>query len=259
MPSKGRSTYQLHNRLHKKRFDKGLNELSARATNALMGYGIDSYDQFYDQLLVHNNVKDFHGLRNVGRMTQIELIRFTRSVFDPEGQFSDIVYSFEKNLSDLSPRARGSLRLVGISLFETYFYQMILKPRKKDFFKSIRIGPETINELDAFHQKFCELIDVKTMKTKNKFNNTSTGNRISDKAVRKAQTAFITGYKNLSRETKKILSSRDANSLDGFYDEFISEYSQLSLLLTQMGPENLIEVLKLRTMFENILKESKDR
>jgi hypothetical protein len=259
MPPKGLSTYLLHNRLHKKRFDTGLNELSTRAINVLRGYSIDTYDQFYDQLFIKNNIRGFHGLRNSGLMTQVELIHFTRGVFDPEGRFSDFVYSFEKDLSNLSPRARGVLRQAGISIFETYFYKMVLNPQKKDFQSSLRAGPETVEELEVFHQKFCTLIGEETMKTKNKFNNTSTGNRFSEKTVRKAQTAFKTGYKSLSKETKKILTDKDASSLDGFYEEYISEYSQLSLLLTQMGPENLIEVLKLRTLCDSILKESKDR
>jgi hypothetical protein len=259
MPPKGLSTYLLHNRLHKKRFDTGLNELSTRAINVLRGHNIDTYDQFYDQLFIKNNIKDFHGLRNVGLMTQVELIQFTRSVFDPEGRFSEFVHSFENSLSDLSSKARSALRQSGISRFETYFYQMVLNPQKQDFLTSLRAGPETVEELRAFHQKFCVLIDLKKNKTKDKFINTSVANAFSVKAVRKAQTAFKTGYKSLSKETKKILSDRDAKSLEGFYDEYISEYSHLSLILTQMGPDSLIEVLKLRSMCDNILKESKDR
>ena len=259
MPTKGLSTYLLHNRLHKKRFETELNELTVRARNVLKAYDIDSYDKFYDQLFIKNNIRGFHGLRNSGLMTQVELIHFTRRVFDPEGRFSDFVYSFEKDLSNLSPRARGVLRQAGISIFETYFYKMVLNPQKKDFQSSLRAGPETVEELEAFHQKFCVLIDLNKNKPKDKFINTSVGNSLSEKAVRKAHTAFKTGYKSLSKETKKILTDKEASSLDGFYEEYISEYSQLSLLLTQMGPESLIEVLKLRTMCDSILKESKDR
>lgn len=255
MSNKGLSTYLLYKRIHKKRYDTGFKKLSARASNVLRGHDIDSYDQFYDQFLIKNNLYDFQGLRNVGLLTQVELIHFARNVFDPEGRFSEYVHSFEKNLSDLSPRARGVLRQSGISLFETYFFQTIIKHPKKDFSRSLRSGPETLIELDTFHQKFCELIGVKSMKIKNGSINTSIGNNVSNKAVRKANSAFKTGYKGLSKKTKKILSDMEANSLDGFYDEFISEYSQLSLILTQMEPDSLIEVLTLRTTCDNILKE----
>lgn len=258
MPSKAVSTYLLYNRLHNKRFDKELKQLSTRASNVLRTYDIDSYDQLYDQLFIKNNLQDFRGLRNVGLMTQYELINFTRRVIDPQGRFTEYVRSFNESLSGLSPRARGVLRQSSISLFETYFFQMIIKHQKKDFSRGTRSGPETVIELDKFHQKFCELIDVKSMKPKNRLKYPLIENNTQSKGFRKAQSAFNTGYKSLSRETKKVLSDMEANSMDGFYDEFISEYSQLSLLLTKMGPDNLMEVLKLRTICNNILKESKD-
>jgi hypothetical protein len=90
---------------------------------------------------------------------------------------------------------------------------MVLNPQKKDFLTSLRAGPETVEELRAFHQKFCVLIDLKKNKTKDKFINTSVANAFSvntDGIFNRFVTVFanrarhVSGELSLGRETEAI-------------------------------------------------------
>ena len=234
-----------------------VDKLSTRAKNLLKNEDIDSYDSFYYRLLIKNSLTDFRHHRNSGSITQNELINLVRAIFNSDGRYNEEIEIFDAALYKLSPKARRILEYLGLTLFETFYYKYAILKEAVDFKKTHNTGPKTQPELNAFVESVCDSIGIEMPYQIPKVLFNPKNSRIPFIPHRLTKKKFFDGFNNLSPDSRIKLSKWGADSLDGFYLEIISEKSQFNMFLNNIGEQNLLEILKLKTEIADSINEIK--
>lgn len=229
-------------------------KLSSRAKDVLINYNINTYDSFYYHLFIAHDLYDFRYTRNAGVKTQRELINLMRTILNPKGKYDKEIEKFDNELSGLNSRARGVLKSKCISFFETFYYKYVIKKEKIDFKKESNAGLNTQPELNKFVNTLCHYLGVELPDSKPLIYFNPKNPKIPFVPDRKIKKGFLDGFNNLSTETRNKLSRMGADSLDGFYLEIISENSQFNTVLNKIGEQNLLEILRFRTVLNDTIK-----
>ena len=146
------------------RFLVEIEKLSTRAKTILKNSDMLSWDSFYYHLFVNHDVKDFRIWLNSGINTEQELISRMRNILNPDGRYTKEIEKFNYELNLLSPRAKSTLRRIGISLFETFYYRLVIDKEVMDFSTEPYCVPSIRPELENFVESFCSYLKVKVPK-----------------------------------------------------------------------------------------------
>lgn len=242
----------------RRKFLVEVNKLSTRAKNLLKDENIDSYDSFYYRLLIQNNLTDFRYYRNSGSITKKELINMVRTIFNSDGRYNKEIEIFDAAIDKLSSKARSILDYLGLTLFETFYYQYAIKKEALDFDNISNTGPKTRPELKAFAESVCDSLGIEIPYQIPKVLFNPKDPRIPFIPDRITKKKFLDGFNNLSADSRIKLSKWGADSLYGFYLEIISEKSQFNIFLNNIGEQNLLEILKLKTEIADSIHKIKN-
>lgn len=232
-------------------------KLNARARNILISFEMNTWNGFYYHFLITHDAKEFDGMTSSGSLTKNELISFTRSMFNPNGQYSGELQEFEYRKSKLSSTARSALRYIGISLFETFYYRLVIQKEIIDFKHSPRCSGKTGPEVEEFVESFCAFLGVILPRKKDVIYFNPTNPQIPFIIDKKIKNKFISEFSNLSKSTKENLSRIGAEDIEGFYKAFISPQSPFNVILKEFGESTLFELLRFRSVLESHIKTMK--
>lgn len=239
------------------RFQKKFTELSARAKGILETANMQTWDAFYYHFLVIHDVGEFDSLRNVGYHTKGELLNLTRTILNPNGQYTRELEKFELNKSYLSSYAKSALRHIGISLFETFYYRLVIEKEVIDFKSGHLCGEKTRPEVEEFVESFCSYLGVKLPRKENVIYFNPNNPKLPFIVDNKLKKAFLSEFVNLSKTTKASLTKIGADNMDGFYTAFISPKSPFNVILNEFGESTLIELLRFRSILKDNLKSKR--
>ncbi|MBW6479716.1 MAG: hypothetical protein K0B37_09830 [Bacteroidales bacterium] len=239
------------------RFQEKFTELSSRAKGILINFDMQTWDAFYYHFLINHDVGEFDVLRNVGNKTKEELLTFARSMLNPDGQYTRELEKFEFAKSSLSSLARSALRHTGISLFETFYYRLVIEKEVIDFKHGPRCGEKTLPEVVEFVEYFCSYLGVKRPRKENVIYFNPDNPKIPFIADLKLKKAFLSEFVNLSKNTKANLTNIGADNMDGFYTAFISPKSPFNVILKEFGESTLMELLRFRSTMKDHIKSKK--
>jgi hypothetical protein len=236
------------------KFLKEVDKLSSRAKDFLINYNIHTYDSFYYHLFIAHDLYDFQHTRNAGAKTQRELINLMRTILNADRKYDKEIEKFDNELMRLNSRARNVLKSKGISFFETFYYKYAIKKEEIDFKKESNAGLNTRPELYKFVNTLCNYLGVELSDSKPQIYFNPKNPKIPFVPDRNTKKIFLDGFNNLSTSTRNKLIKMGADSLDGFYLEIISENSQFNKVLNKIGEQNLLEILRFRTVLNDTIK-----
>jgi hypothetical protein len=249
--------YLLFDELDRVKFIYEMKGLSVRARNVLDDLNINSWDSFYYRLFINNDIKNFGNFRNVGQLTENELVCFMRSILDPDGLFNTELKKFEDEFSQLNHKAKSVLRNFGLSYFETFYYKYVIERKIIDFRPGYYASEETIQEVEKFVESFCTYLGVKVPIYYPFINFNPKNLKIPTEIDDRINNAFKSNLKTLSKTTKSHLTRLNADTFQEFYMTFISPDSLFNRIFNEFGESNLIEILKLRSTLKNTIKQIK--
>jgi hypothetical protein len=232
-------------------------KLTTRAKTVLKYNEMVSYDAFYFHLFVNRDTHDFQLIRNCGPKTAQELTIFMRTIFNLGGKYDNEISKFENELIKLSLRAKAILKSHGISLFETFYYAYVIKKEIIDFKKERNCPMEFKLEIEKFVKSFCDYLGVKVPANINIVYFDPKNPKIPFIPDRKTKKVFKTEFNNLSANTRNKLSNMGADSFEGFYLGIISNDSPFNKVLNKIGEQNLIEILRFRSILTDTFKQIK--
>ena len=232
-----------------------MQKLSPRAKNLLERANMQTWDGFYYHLFVKQEVKDYIDLRGSGVKSQKELATFTRNFLDPQGKYDKLNDKFYYEYHRLNKYAKPILKLAGLSLFETFYYKIIIKREVIDLGQYGRNIIYT-SEAQSFIESMCSFLCSSETKQDYKiyFNPNNPNMSFTHKQGIKEE--YTSEFEALSKSTKDFLVRIRANDIDGFYTSFISSDSTFNKIFNDFGESNLLEILRFRsTLIENIKKQ----
>jgi hypothetical protein len=245
---------------HKKdeiRFQEELTRLSTRARSILKTAEMLTWDAFYYHFLVIQDVGEFDILRNSGHQTKNELLTLTRTILNPDGQYTRELEKFEFEKSNLSSYAKSALRYFGISAFETFYYRLVIEKEVIDFKDGPWYGKRVRPEVEGFVEAFCSYLGVKVPRKENIIYFDPKNPRIPFIVDKKMKKVFQSKFDNLSKSTKLSLIKIGADNMDGFYTAFISPKSPFNVILNEFGESTLLELLRFRSILKDCIKSKK--
>jgi hypothetical protein len=245
---------------HKKdeiRFQEELAKLSARARGVLKNADMQTWDAFYYHFLIIHDAGEFDRLRNSGYQTKEELLTFARTMLNPDRQYTKELEKFEFNKSILSSPAKSALKYIGISLFETFYYRLVIEKEVIDFKNGPRCGEKTRPEVEEFVESFCSFLGVKFPRKENVIYFNPNNPQIPFILDKKLKNAFLSEFVSLSKNTKANLTKIGADNMDGFYTAFISPKSSFNVILNEFGESTLLELLRFRSILKDYIKSKK--
>ena len=245
---------------HKKdeiRFQEELAKLSTRARGILKTADMQTWDAFYYHFLIIHDVGEFDQFRNSGYQTKEELLTLTRTILNPVGQYTRELEKFEFNKSILSSLAKSALKYIGISLFETFYYRLVIEKEVVDFKIGSRCGEKTRPEVEEFVESFCSFLGVKFPRKENVIYFNPNNPKIPFIVDNKLKKEFLSKFDNLSKTTKASLTKIGADNMDGFYTAFISPKSPFNVILNEFGESTLLELLRFRSILKDYIKSEK--
>jgi hypothetical protein len=240
---------------------KFLNEVgkqSTRLKNILRNYDMLSYDSFYYHVLINRDTHDFQVLRNCGPDTAKEMITLMRKILNPDGRYDDEIKEFDRELKILSSKAKGILSKLGISLFETFYYTYVIKKEIIDFRKEHGYSKEIHLEVEKFVESFCNYLGFKIPADLPVIHFNPKNPKIPFVPDRKAKKTFSNHFNNLNKRTREKLSDMRADSFEGFYIEIISKDSAFNHFINKIGEQNLLEILRFRSLLGTTFKQIKN-
>ena len=253
--NKGKKTYLKFLQSDRKKFLVEIEKLSERAKNILENYDIETWDSFYYHLFINHDTGDFMIFRNCGVNTVKELITLMRNILNPNGRYNEELKKFESDFSQLISGARCVFRHLGISLFETFYYKFVIEKEVIDFKKARNCGSKTLPEVEAFVSYFCNYLGVKVPIRKPLIYFNPKNPNIPFVTNRKTSKTFSLELNNLSKSTRDQLKKMGATSVESFYLMFVSKDSQFNFIMGEFGEHNLSEILRLRTVLKDSIKE----
>jgi hypothetical protein len=233
--------------------------LSTRAKNILTDGDMLSWDSFYYHLFINHDIKDFKSFRNSGVNTEKELIRLMRKILNHDGRYNQEIERFDYEFSLLNTHSRNVLKNIGISLFETFYYRLVIEKEIIDLSRYHPSSGLTRSESEKFIESFCSYLGVKVPKKipVTYFDpNYPSIPFIPDRSMKKI---FSSEINSLSNITRTQLAKIQATSIQGFYSTFISPDSEFCFLLKEFGESNLLEILRLRTLMQENIKDLQKR
>lgn len=250
-----RSGYLKFRKKDRNVFLSEMNRLNTRGKKILQYSDMDTWDGFYYHLFIKRDVKDLIDLRNSGVKTRNELITLMRKILDPHGNYNKAIERFDAEYNKLDGRTKTILRSNGISMFETFFYSVIVKRKAIDFGYYPSSGNVYIAEAEEFVKSVCNFLGKSVPHPKNKiyFNPDNPGLPFVPKqGIKKT---FASEFACLSESTKSYLTNSGASNLEGFYTSYIAEDSPFNEVFNEIGESNLLEILKFRSMINGKIKK----
>lgn len=167
---------------------------------------------------------------------------------------------FNTELAKLSARAQNILEDEGILLFNFFYDQYFIQQTKINF-KSVRnCGAKTKNELDQFVNIICNSKEFELPVFKSVI---SVPQLLQINPIIPLKFDFQTTllyneeFNKLSVRSKNVLTGIGSNSIDGFYYKVYFEDAQAILLLRNCGKASVLEILKFKMIFKELLENSK--
>jgi hypothetical protein len=167
---------------------------------------------------------------------------------------------FNSELTKLSARAQNILEDSGILLFDFFYDQYFIKQTKINFKNVRNCGNKTKIELDQFVNEICNskefellafqpIISVPQLLQRNPI--------IPLQFDFQTTLLFNEEFNKLSVRSKNVLSGIGSNLIDGFYNKVYFEDAKAILSLRNCGKESVLEILKFKMVFKELLEHSK--
>jgi len=254
--SKNHPKYLSFLKKDRDKFIVEMEKLSTRAKGILEYSDMQSWDAFYYHLFVNHDVTDFRSFRNSGTHTEKELMNLMRNILNPDGRYNKEIERFDYEFNLLSSRAKGILKHIGISLFETFYYRIVIEKEVFDFMKEHYCSESIRTEIENFAESFCSYLGVRFPKKEHIIYFDPNNPRIPFIADYKIKKLFLSEFENLSKTTKSHLTEIGADTIHGFYTAFISANSPFNIILNEFGKSDLLELLKFRSILTDYIKSS---
>jgi hypothetical protein len=231
-----------------------MGKLSTRAKGILEYSDMQSWDAFYYHLFVSHDVSDFRSFRNSGIYTEKELMTLMRNILNPDGRYSKEIEKFDYEFNLLSSRAKSVLKHISISLFETFYYRIVIEKEVFDFSKTHYCSESIRSEVEEFAESFCSYLGVRFPKKDHIIYFDPNNPKIPFIADYKFKKLFLSEFENLSKTTRSHLIKIGADTIHGFYTAFISANSPFNIILSEFGESDLLELLRFRTILKDNIK-----
>lgn len=239
------------------RFQAGYAELSIRARKALASSEIYTWSGLYYHFLIIHDIGEFDKLRFSGVLTQKELLTFARTILNPNGLFSAEMHEFDSRKSNLRPNAKATLLKIGISLFETFYYRLVIQREIIDIKSEYRCSGIIGTEVEEFVESFCLFLGIKRPRKEDVVYFNPKNPRIPFNTDRKLKNSFQTEFINLSRTTRANLSRIGADDMEGFYIAFMHPKSPFNLIFKEFEESTLLELLRFRSVLKDHIRTQK--
>lgn len=243
---KNKPKYLAYRQEDEEKFQEEVANLSIRAKKVLEYYGLTDWQKFYKSFLVDRELGEFDRVSNSGELTKSELLAMARRILNINGYYTKELEKFESEKKLLNPRTRTLMKRSDISLFETFYYTIVIQKTFIDFsIMRYRFLPE----IYCFIESYCTYLGVEAPKKKivKRTPLSQNDSFIEKKVILK----FYKKYQYLSPSTREFLAKQQANSYYSFYNSYISQKSPLYDIFNELGESALIEVLRYRQMLED--------
>jgi len=241
----------------RKKFLKEVENLSARAKNVLSNEQMDTWDSFYFYYLINHDKGDFRDFRNCGINTTNELISLMRKIMNPSGKYNKEIEKFDSEFKLLSKNARSVIMHFKLSTFEKFYYRYAIEKDTVNFKDSHNCGQKTLPEVEIFVKTICNYLRIKVPVKKPIIYFNPHNPRIPFIIDKKLDKSFSDEFANLSESTTRQLRKMGAGTMESFYMAFLSEDSQFNMIMKEIGEHNLSEILKLRSIMKEEIKQLK--
>jgi len=236
-------------------FISEMNKLNTRGKSLLEYSDMDTWDGFYYHLFINRDINDLIDLRNSGTKTRNELITLMRKILDPHGKYDKLIVRFDTEYNKLNGRTKTILRRNGISMFETFYYRLIVRREVIKLGQDTRTGQVYLSEAEEFVRSFCSFLGKSVPKPQNTIYFNPDNPALPFVPKQGIKKTFTSEFACLSESAKSYLTKTGAGNLDGFYISYIAEDSPFNKFFNKIGESNLIEILKFRSIINEKIKK----